>query len=450
MTEIDREWEVVGPDTWAKMPPRSRLVCLEPLGMGTPFRESLGSYYMRLADAHSVHPTDLAWDTVYPEHAQARRTFDECWRRSYFNGIGDPTQEWVQRLEGLTMAKGLGMLTLGFLRGRASMRGLVSRKVRWCPACFKEDAETGVPYGRLLWTFQAVTCCPKHRMRLVERCDCGADDTRAPGLAKCLPNICVKCSCDLGDTQDLDPEVPTARELRQAELVADLLVSAVALGGHAPGRDLTHFLDDSVTRHAERKAARLARLLGVGRSTFHGWIHGWHFPDFAQIITIAESHGCSISDVMCGRSEVATRNPMVPWSEHGLTSGKAVGMTPRKLDWDAIEKDLVDYLRVEEIISLAEVGKRLGIAKETLRANRPALCMAISARWMDWNTATAKRRCLELEEQVRGIARGLVQRGIEPTWRMVLKEGFPSTPLWRGTRRLYAICKEARLGTPVG
>jgi hypothetical protein len=260
----------------------------------------------------------------------------------------------------------------------------------------------------------------------------------------------VKCSCDLGDTQDLDPEVPTARELRQAELVADLLVSEVALGGQAPGRDLTHFLDDSVTRHAEGKAARLARLLGVGRSTFHGWIHGWHFPDFAQIITIAESHGCSISDVMCGRSEVATKNPMVPWSEHSLPSSKAIGIAPRKLDWDAIEKSLDDFLRAEEIISLAEVGKRLGIAKETLRQNRPALCMAISARWMDWNTATAKRRGLELEEQVRGIARGLAQRGIQPTWRMVLQEGFPSTPSWRGTRRLYAICKEARLGVPVG
>jgi hypothetical protein len=441
----DSDWGLIDPLLGHQLPPRSRLVNLAPLGQGTSQVESLGSYFMRLADAHSLQPTALAWETVFPENAPIRRSLGECWRRPYFSGIGEATQDWVQVLEGLTMANDLKSLTMGFLRGRSSMRGLVCEKSRWCPTCFKEDAEVGVPYGRLLWTFQAVTCCPKHRTKLVERCDCGANDTRVPGLAKCLPNICVKCSCDLGDTQDLDHEAPTARELRQAELVADLLVSEVALGGQAPGRDLTHFLDDSVTRHTEGKAARLACLLGVGKSTFHGWIHGWHFPDFAQIITIAESHGCSISDVLCGRSEVATRNPIVPWSEHTRPSGNVVGISHRKLDWDAIEKNLDDFLRAEVPLSLVEVSQQLGIAKETLRQNRPALCVAISARWKEWNAATAKRRGLELEERVRGIAYGLARRGIQPTWRMVLREGFPSIPSWRGTRRLYAICKEARL-----
>jgi hypothetical protein len=415
------------------------------MGIGTAFRESLGSYYLRLADTHSLQPTTLAWEMAFPERGKLYQGFEDAWKRPYFSGIGDPTQEWVSRLEGLTRAEGLGSLTMGFLRGRVSTRGLVCAKARWCPACFKEDVEQGTPYARLLWTFATVTCCPKHRTRLVERCGCGADDTRVPGMAKCLPNICVQCSCDLGSMVVPEQEMATRKEIRHAKLVADLLVSELALGGRPSDRDIAHFLDDSITRHAEGRAARLARLLGVGKSTFHGWIHRGHFPDFSQIITIAEAHGCSISDVMCGRSEAVTRDPMVPWSERDGAGHGDTARSPRKLDWGAIADGLNGFLQVEEPITLVEAGKRMGIAPKTLRQHRPDLCVAIASRWKEWYKATARLRGLDLEDQVRGIARGLAERGIKPTWRMVLQEGFPSTPLWRGNRRLHEICKEVRL-----
>ncbi len=40
----------------SKMPPRSRLYCLAPLGMGTVEIESLTSYIQRLAWAYRVNP----------------------------------------------------------------------------------------------------------------------------------------------------------------------------------------------------------------------------------------------------------------------------------------------------------------------------------------------------------------------------------------------------------
>lgn len=444
MTLLKDQWETVRPDPWAQFPPRSRLVRLAPMGIGTAFRESLGSYYMRLADAHSLQPTTMAWDLAFPERGKLYQGFEDAWKRPYFNGIGDPTQEWVTRLEALTLAEGLGSLTMGFLRGRVSTRGLVCAKARWCPACFKEDAQQGIPYARLLWTFAAVTCCPRHLTRLVERCGCGADGTRATGMAKCLPYICVRCSCDLGSMVDLDQGMATSKEIRHAKLVADLLVSELALGGRPPDRDIANFLDESITRHAEGKAAGLARLLGVGKSTFHGWIHRGHFPDFSQIITIAEAHGCSIDDVLCGRSQAVTRNPMVLLSERKVASSGTT-RCPRRLDWDAITERLNEFLQADKPITLIEAGRRLGIAPETLRHNKPELCVAIASRWREWHIATARVRGMELEEQVRGIAHGLVEKGVRPTWRAVLREGFPTTPLWRGSRRLHAICKEVQV-----
>ena len=141
---------------------------------------------------------------------------------------------------------------------------------------------------------------------------------------------------------------------------------------------------------------------------------------------------------------------MIPSGEQTHSEGEAARSTPRKHDWDAIEKNLNDFLCAQEPLTLVEISQRLGIAKETLRQNKPAICAAISARWKDWNMDTAKRRALDLEEQVRKIARGLAQQGITPTWRKIVQEGFSSTLSWRGTRRLYAICKEARLQDQAG
>jgi len=51
---------------------------------------------------------------------------------------------------------------------------------------------------------------------------------------------------------------------------------------------------------------------------------------------------------------------------------------------------------------------------------------------------------MELEERVRVVAQELAQQGIPPTWRRVVQEGFSNTLSWRGTQRLYTVCKEVR------
>jgi len=43
----------------ATVPPRSRLYSLKPMGIGTPFVESLTGYVSRLADAHAVSVGNL-------------------------------------------------------------------------------------------------------------------------------------------------------------------------------------------------------------------------------------------------------------------------------------------------------------------------------------------------------------------------------------------------------
>jgi hypothetical protein len=48
------------------IPPRTRLCSLEPIGVGTPFVESLVSYLTRLADTHCVAPVNLTFEVILP------------------------------------------------------------------------------------------------------------------------------------------------------------------------------------------------------------------------------------------------------------------------------------------------------------------------------------------------------------------------------------------------
>src|SRR5260370_21358033 len=55
------------------IPPRSRLYCLAPLAVGTPWAESLSSYINRLSWAYRVSPRVLVAQQVIPQLSREQR-----------------------------------------------------------------------------------------------------------------------------------------------------------------------------------------------------------------------------------------------------------------------------------------------------------------------------------------------------------------------------------------
>jgi len=426
-------FDLIGPVT--RIPSRSRLIRLQPMGLGTAYRESLTSYFMRLADAHFLAPRTLVGGVIFPPGTYDRDANNDnhldSWRRPTLNGMGAFADKWVRQLEELTGNRGLRELTMGFLSELISTRGLVSDRPRWCPSCFRE----GALYGQLLWCFDAVTCCPKHGARLIGECGCGPDEVRFPGTVKILPHVCPKCGVDLGSVGNVGGSPPTEREIRRARLVADLLTQSVNAPGAVHKRGLADFLSNSIQWHFEGNAARFGRRIGVSKSTLHGWLHGGHIPDFDRIVTLSEAHNCSIMEVLLGRFEAATP------SHHVTTvvrSGEAMTHQRRALDWDTITRKLEESLVENPPIHLRKVAERMGVRHETLRRRHPDICATISQRWLDWRRAFAVHNRLETAELVRKVAQGLALEGIHPTWRHMLKMGLSAKTI----RRHQAICHE--------
>ena len=66
MEVVFDSWDSIPP----VLPPRSRLYTLKPVGIGTPFVESLSGYIARLADAHAVSVGDLVGRELSPSASQ--------------------------------------------------------------------------------------------------------------------------------------------------------------------------------------------------------------------------------------------------------------------------------------------------------------------------------------------------------------------------------------------
>jgi hypothetical protein len=144
--------------------PRSRLCSLEPIGLGTPFTESLTSYLRRLAEAHAVRLDVLMTEIL--QHLPGRRGV----RTRALNGNDRAAGEIVAVLGSLTGRRDLAYLTFLPWADIFHAGPLLRTEQAWCPRCYSERTNNGeVRYEPLLWACCGVAC-PRHHAPLYTTC----------------------------------------------------------------------------------------------------------------------------------------------------------------------------------------------------------------------------------------------------------------------------------------
>src|SRR5712691_1599215 len=151
------------------VPPRSRLIPLEPIGVGTPHIESLTSYTCRLAQVHSVPVGKLFNHEIVPminelyQFNHDKRPKGNVFKNYFayqghtFNGVGSCAEDLVRALEALTLRQDLRFLTYLPWKQVLAEIGLLRRTRAWCPRCFDEwFCEGREVYEPLLWRLNAV------------------------------------------------------------------------------------------------------------------------------------------------------------------------------------------------------------------------------------------------------------------------------------------------------
>lgn len=395
-----------------ELPPRSVLAPVEPLGMGTGFRECLSSYLQRLADAHCTTPQILIRELICPGARYLMSIeADTCWQSSSFNTIGRIPGMWARLLSASTGIKGLERLTLMPLCGEIPFRNLASRNLRWCPLCLYEDLDGNTPYGRLLWNLEAVTACPKHGVCLIDQCGCSPADAVRAQHRKYLPHLCRRCGRSLGH-RGLAHMVPaTPGEVHRSLLIHELLECDLFEDGSRKSGliGVSMFLQKEIQRVGN--AASLARMIGVSKGSLHGWVNGHHHPPLPWIVRIAERRLVSIREVISGGllGESAKQSP----NSLCVRERRAWAGSPGKRE--AARLELLDALSSNPPIRLTEVCKKLDIDRRILRMMHPDLVKSITSRWGEWSRKETKKRHMEKAVTIRFAAKEIALSGIIPT-----------------------------------
>src|SRR5579872_69921 len=186
-------------DSWdlvpVSIPARSRLHSIEPIGIGTPFVESLTGYMIRLAASHAVRVSDLIEHELRTSipyfHAPAGIP-------NAINGVNESARNWVSALERFTLRDNLQLLTLLPFASLLATPFLIRQERAWCPRCYESQTAQGQDvYEQLVWCLQSVEVCPLHKTPLETSCPACHRRLR-PLCAVSRPGFCSRCHQWLG------------------------------------------------------------------------------------------------------------------------------------------------------------------------------------------------------------------------------------------------------------
>lgn len=288
-------------------PSPSRLFCIEPPGLDTPYLASLSSYLILLAEEHSLCVYDLVKEIIQPHLNQAYRgnrvqsTLQPLTSRWWIqlsttiNSLNELTSVWVHALSELTCCRKLSYLTILPWKNVLPYRGLIKPTKGVCPQCYDQwrEADEWI-YDPLIWQILGVDVCIHHHRYLLHRCPFCNHDLRSVSPTA-LNGCCHNCHNWLGDSRlDYAHEIPDERWQEQQWIVQALgeMLEAAPKLTKAP---LKGSISSSVARFIEEElygnASELADQLGMHHRTIYDWRDGKQLPQISSLLKLCALMG---------------------------------------------------------------------------------------------------------------------------------------------------------------
>ena len=308
MLPVFESWNLARP----QVPRRSLLCPLEPIGIGTPFVESLTSYISRLAAVHAVIVSDLVGyllaDCVPPDQpiisARDRRGRIGSGFKSgthAINGLAEDARRWIIAVETATDRRDLRLLTLTPLKQVFCKQSLFRNTQAWCPECFQDWRRTGKPvYLPLSWHLRMVTICLKHRQPLDTVCPhCG--ESFGPLFAKSRPGCCSRCWRWLAEAPPRRAEVyrgPDDDQMWMANSIGDVLGAMPQLEQNHLRDILTKNICTVVGNVSDGNQTVFADLTGSRGNAVCVWLAGRTLPRPDRLFRICRRLNILVSEML--------------------------------------------------------------------------------------------------------------------------------------------------------
>ena len=442
--------------------PHSRLAHLEPIGIGTPLVESLTSYLCRLAVAHCWKVSTLIGHElrpllampylfVFPEDSagifssgRSQATLQRM------NGISPAAVKFVTALETLTKRQDLRFLTLLNWKHVFTPFCLLRKVKAWCPDCYQEGRASGQTiYDPLLWVIDAVEICSRHQQYLVSHCpQCNNQVSllrtqSRPGYC----HLCEKWLGRLGNSASADYQIidePALHfQLWVVKNIGQLLAAAPALKVLPTEENVVKSISAIIDTIYEGVDRRLAQDMGKPKSSICGWKHGKHKPSLIEMIIICYKSRISLLDFLTAEVSI----PSEPFALQICTEKKSLKRinttSGETIDLEAAKLGLTQHLDPSILpLPMTRVSEKIGYCIKTLRKNFPTLCKQISRRFLTYRKEHAKKRRLDLFNEVLSAAFQLHALG-QPITRARVAT-LLNKPEYRNNPKLCVPVREAR------
>ncbi len=382
------------PEEQVEKKSHSRLYSFEPVGMGSPMVESLTSYIVRLAEAHSVYPRALITHEIapllklpslYQNGHVVYNNLTAYWKNSgVLNGRTTKTGDMVQALEQLTLRHDLHFLTMLPWQFVLSSQKLLRGTRAWCPICYQEwRNKNQTLYEPLLWSLEVINVCHQHRLRLQTRCpNFKCNQVQLPLSPHAQSGHCSRCNSWLGSLPQCEAGESLVSEDNEWEwqqwivqAVGDLLSAAPALSD-APQRErILSTIDMYAEKLTRGKRVTLIHLLEYNNSTILDWFYQEKTPQLSHLLHFCFRLGASPIQLLLGNIEEAAVEKHTPVDR---PKGRY-----QNSDDERIRQMLKAILRSEDTpLSMKEVARQLGYHYWQIYGRFPKLCRAISAKHM--------------------------------------------------------------------
>jgi TniQ len=385
------------PANWQK-PICTRFFALAPCGVGTALQESLPSYLDRLARLHSVPNGSFFLNEVHPKPVPSSGSLLGEHSRSMLlgNNYSERIASFVARSTGVPEVAGLGQPILSRCLGWFKN---TQPKAGWCPLCFADWANQGLPiYRPLLWSLAPVRCCPVHNVLLQEQCP-GCSRRLDHFASRGWPSFCPDCGRALSEYDNssgaTDHKVPSSYDEFSASHLSDLLKWGTTCSpGDLPDGCFTMNIRNAIEVFGGEHA--LARFTGLSRGIIKSWRHGGTRPQLPGLLSLS----------------YCFHVPLHHWVSQLVPHGTFVSGTVAPNDVSSFKTDLLRPPRhlIEQAIlaalaqqtddppSVAKLANAINIGHRYLYVHFPHLTRQVVERRAN---AVARRKEHNAQERVR-------------------------------------------------
>jgi hypothetical protein len=408
--------------------PRTVLYSLNPLGMGTPFVESLSGYISRLAYSHCLTTGTLMSKLLAPSLNKTYLTkisqrggngfYDSS---SGINGIGTLANDFVEVIQSLNHNPNLESLTLIRWNKILPTRGLMRDHKAWCAKCYHEAKLNNSPaYDQLIWYLKEVSCCPKHKISLSFQCP-NCSRKMQVFSRNTRPGYCQYCNNWLGEVIAQNKAIIKDDNLKIATYIGDMVVYSSSDNYKEINRDIISLiLNKLIFLSFEGSVNKFSKHLAIPETTLRYWLRGVNIPPLHNLITICLKLNISMLEFL-GINDLPSNINIPENSKNNTASFRP------KYDYQMIKMILASEINIENPNSLKKLAETIGCDRKLLYQMFPKESETIVKNYSLYLTNKKVERQKRIKCEVEKAINFLEEKGEYPSRRkleLVLKQQF--------------------------